>query len=196
VNRSEEHALIRRAATGDHAAAEALIRAHQASLYGYLLRMCARSDLAEDMVQDAFVRVLANLDRFDPRFRFSTWLFTIGRRLLVNQLQKLRPTADTDTLGRAPAGAAGPDARAGQTEESSHLHDALQRALLALPEVQREVLILFHQLDWPIALIAQHMDMPEGTVKSHLHRGRRKMRVLLEANKNSAHHPPVGEAVA
>lgn len=193
MNRSEEHTLIRRAASGDHAAAEALIRAHQASLYGYLLRMCARPDIAEDMVQDAFVRVLAHLDRFDPKFRFSTWLFTIGRRLLVNHLARLRPASDTDGMDRAAGGGSGPDDRASRDETNSHLHDALQRALAALPEAQREVLILFHQLDWPISLIAQHMDMPEGTVKSHLHRGRRKLRVLLEAN-DTAHH--VGEAVA
>ena len=56
------------------------------------------------------------------------------------------------------------------------------------------MLILFHQLDWPIWLIAQHMEMPEGTIKSHLHRGRRKMRFLLERKESVARR--VGEALA
>jgi RNA polymerase sigma-70 factor (ECF subfamily) len=57
---------------------------------------------------------------------------------------------------------------------------------MTLPEDQREILVLFHQLDWPIALIADHMSMPEGTIKSHLHRARRKMRVALDRHEKSA----------
>jgi RNA polymerase sigma-70 factor (ECF subfamily) len=59
--------------------------------------------------------------------------------------------------------------------------DALQRALMGLSLDQREVMVLFHQLDWPIWLIAEHLGMPEGTVKSHLHRGRRRLREVLAA---------------
>ena len=59
-------------------------------------------------------------------------------------------------------------------------HDAIQSALLSLSEEQREIIILFHQLDWPISLIASHLDMPEGTIKSHLHRGRKRLRVLFK----------------
>ena len=61
--------------------------------------------------------------------------------------------------------------------------EALLDRAFDLPEEQREIVILFHQHDWPIALISQHMDMPEGTIKSHLHRARRKMRELLEQNE-------------
>src|SRR5688572_30386850 len=66
MKRVDEEKLISRACRGDKAAAEMLIRGHQASLYGYMLRMTGRPDLAEDVVQEAFVRVLSNLDRFDP----------------------------------------------------------------------------------------------------------------------------------
>ncbi len=58
--------MIERAAAGDRASSEGLIRAHQASLYAYILRLCGKPELAEDIVQDAFVRVLTNLERFDP----------------------------------------------------------------------------------------------------------------------------------
>src|SRR4051812_20204670 len=146
------------------------------------------------MVQEAFVRVLANLDRFDPRFRFSTWLFTIGKRLLVNFCQRHRPASDSEGVGRAEGRGVGPVALASHEESERHVRDALQTALMDLPAEQREVLVLFHQFDWPIWLIAQHMEMPEGTVKSHLHRGRRKMRVLLERDETVAAR--MGEAVA
>lgn len=194
MTRGEELSLIERAGAGDREGADLLIRAHQQSLFAYLLRMSGRPDVAEDMVQEAFVRVLSNLHRFDPRFRFSTWLFTIARRLYVNYSQRLKPAYDTDSLDHSQARSTAPAAHVAFREARANIHDALQAALLELAPEQREALILFHQLDWPIWLIAQHMAMPEGTVKSHLHRGRRKMRGLLERRESVARR--VGEALA
>jgi RNA polymerase sigma-70 factor (ECF subfamily) len=191
VNRGEEQVLVKRAAAGDRAAAEGLIRAHQQSLFAYLVRMSGRPEVAEDIVQEAFVRVLQHLDRFDPKFRFSTWLFTIARRLLVNQAQRCKPAYDTDGVGRRESRWDSPETSASAGEASQGARAAIQRALLELNETQREVVILFHQLDWPIWLIAQHMGMPEGTVKSHLHRGRRRMKEVLQSAPKL-----VGEAVA
>jgi RNA polymerase sigma-70 factor, ECF subfamily len=179
MTRAEELDLIERATAGDSAAAEAFIRAYQGSLYAYLLRMCGRPDTAEDIVQEAFIRVLTHLDRFDPRFRFSTWLFTIAKRLYMNSAQKHRPACNNEAVS-AQRGGAMPETATIAAEEDSHLRDVLQSALLMLPPEQREVVVLFHQQDWPIWLIAQHMDMPEGTVKSHLHRGRKKLRKAMD----------------
>jgi RNA polymerase sigma-70 factor (ECF subfamily) len=179
MTRAEERSLIERAIAGERAAAEEFIRAHQASLYAYMLRLSGRPDVAEDIVQDAFVRALTNLRRFDFRFRFSTWLFTIAKRLYVNACQKHRPAYDTDAVGLMGSSGDAPEAHTIDDEVRSNAKVALRHALGALSEDQREIVVLFHQLDWPIALIAEYMDMPEGTVKSHLHRGRRKMRVLL-----------------
>jgi len=178
--RSEERSLIERAARGDQGAAASLIRYHQQSLYAYMMRMSGRPDVAEDIVQEAFVRVLTNLDRFDFRYRFSTWLFTIARRLYLNAVAKHRPAYDTEMVGAWKSGGASPEAPVEADEQQEVWRDALQGALLSLPADQREVVILFHQHDWPIALIAQHLDMPEGTVKSHLHRGRKRLRVFIE----------------
>src|SRR5688572_10403538 len=153
MKRLEEEKLILRASRGDKAAAEVLVRAHQASLYGYMVRMTGQPDMAEDIVQEAFVRVLTNLDRFDPRFRFSTWLFTIAKRLYVNACQRHKPAYDSDTVGGWQGTGDRPEAGAITEEEDSTVRDAVQTALLALPTEQREVVVLFHQLDWPIWLI-------------------------------------------
>lgn len=177
MNRAEERELIRRAVAGDRDAAAACIRAHQGPLYTYILRMSGRPDLAEDVVQEAFLRVLNNFDRYDPTYRFSTWLFTIARRVYLNTTAKKSARPDTDSLDARPADT---DTDCVARAESRQIaHDAIQRALLELPQTQREIVILFHQLDWPIALIARHLDIPEGTVKSHLHRGRNRLRILL-----------------
>lgn len=175
MSRQEEQAMIRRAAAGDREAAAICIRAHQGSVYSYILRMSGRPDVAEDVVQEAFVRVLSNLDRFDFRYRFSTWVFTIARRVYLNMAQKHRPAPDSETVERAMDWGASPEAG----EQRRDLSNALDQALRQLNETQREVVILFHQFDWTIALIARHLDLPEGTVKSHLHRGRRRLRELL-----------------
>jgi len=186
MTRAEERSLIERASRGERAAAEALIRAHQASLYAYMLRMCGRPDMAEDVVQEAFVRVLTHLERFDFRFRFSTWLFTIARRLYVNMNQKMRPASDSDFVGAQPGRAGAPERPTIDREVRDNAAGAIDDCLMMLSPDQREALVLFHQHDWAISLIADHMGIPEGTVKSHLHRGRRKLRELIETSESSA----------
>jgi RNA polymerase sigma-70 factor (ECF subfamily) len=176
MKKSIELELIREAKAGDGAAIAALIRAHQESLYAFILRMSGRPHLAEDIVQEAFVRVLKNLDRFDPRFRFSTWLFTIAKRLYVNAMQKQRPAYDTDTVSVQEGAVQSPGGLASRTETMDNMRDLLDTALDGLNEQQREIVLLFHQQNWPIVEIAEHLSMPEGTVKSHLHRARRRMR--------------------
>lgn len=197
MTRTEERRLIERATAGDKSAAEALVRAHQPSLYAYLLRLSGRPDIAEDITQDAFVRVLMHLDRFEPTYRFSTWLFTIAKRLYVNAMQKHKPVYDSDTVGGwGPSPGTGKSSNSGfdpndsvfgqpfspasRAEERASHRDALAEALTDLTDEQREILILFHQHDWPISVIAQHMNMPEGTIKSHLHRSRKRLRAALE----------------
>ena len=178
-DKAREMALIARASAGDRAAADLLIRQHQSSVYGYILRMCGRPEVAEDVVQEAFVRVLTNLDRFDPRFRFSTWLFTIARRVMLNTLEKKRPTSDTDRTESAAGRAEAVEKVYEGGERRLATRDALITALMGLSFEQREIILLFHQHEWPIWLIGEHLGMPEGTIKSHLHRGRLRLREIL-----------------
>ncbi|MDX2132866.1 MAG: RNA polymerase sigma factor [Planctomycetota bacterium] len=180
MTRSQEQRLIANAAAGDRAASDTLIRAHQQGVYAYILRLSGRHDVAEDVVQEAFVRVLLNLDRFDTRFRFSTWLFTIARRVFLNAIEKRKPASDSDRVGEASGHGRAVGTEIEASERQTTCKDAVQKALLTLSMEQREVIVLFHQHEWPIWLIAEHLRMPEGTVKSHLHRGRVKLREALE----------------
>ena len=176
MNKAAEHAVVRRAKAGDEKAVEALIRAHQDGLYAFILRMSGRPELAEDIVQEAFVRVLKNLHRFDSRFRFSTWLFTIAKRLYMNSIQKLGPSFDTQVVDRQHSNGPGPGLTTARSETIRNLRGLIETALAALPPQQREIILLFHQQNWPIAEIAEHLRLPQGTVKSHLYRGRLRMR--------------------
>ncbi|MHC4080017.1 MAG: RNA polymerase sigma factor [Planctomycetota bacterium] len=194
MERSVEYALIRRAKEGDEEAVEALIRAHQDALYAFILRMSGRPETAEDIVQEALVRVLRNLHRFDSRYRFSTWLFTIAKRLYMNLSQKLGPAFDTDMVEVSPGGGRGPGRQAARAETMDNVRHLIDAALATLPSQQREIMLLFHQQGWPIAEIAEHVRMPQGTVKSHLHRGRNRMRRFIEANR--AMHRQVEEILS
>lgn len=181
MTKEAECALIRRALAGDGAAIEALVRAHQDGLYGFILRMSGKSDVAEDIVQEAFVRVIKNLDRFDMRFRFSTWLFTIAKRLYVNYRQKQSVAYESDLVAIHADGADTPAAQMVEAERADGLRKLVQVAVNELQEPQHEIVLLYHQQHWPIAEIASYMNMPEGTVKSHLHRAREKMkRTIVE----------------
>lgn len=180
LSRLAEHKLIEQAKGGDAAAMAELIRLHHDSLYAFMLRMSGRPDVAEDVVQEAFVRVIKNLDRFDPRFRFSTWLFTIAKRLYVNWSQKFRPVSETDLVQGWEATGGRPEDGATLVETRNSIHEMIVSALASLGDVQREIVLLFHQQEWSIAEISRYLNMPEGTIKSHLHRARRRMREALE----------------
>jgi len=186
--KSSETALICKAKAGDGRAMEGLIRAHQDALYAFMLRMSGRPDVAEDIVQEAFVRVLKNLDRFDSRFRFSTWLFTIAKRLYVNSIQKHRPSYDTDAVGNWQGAQHGPSHDLAHRETLNNARQLIDVALGQLGPQQREIILLFHQQNWPITEIALYLNMPEGTIKSHLHRARNRMKGLIQASGTMSRH--------
>lgn len=179
MERGDEAELIRRCLQGDRAAADALVRAHQGPLYSYIYRLCGRHELARDVVQEAFVRALTGLDRFDPAYRFSTWLFTIARRQCLTMLQKKSPDLAAD-LSDHRVERRTPERLAAEAEQAAELRERLQRALMQLPARQREIIVLFHTHGWTIVTIAGQLGLPEGTVKSHLHRGRARLRELLD----------------
>lgn len=183
MNREQEQEVIRHAIAGDRDAAGALVRRHQRSVYSYVLRLSGRHDVAEDVTQEAFVKALTHLERFDTRFRFSTWIFTIARRVYLSGQARVVPACNTDAVGDREGRGARPDRGVIHADSGRVVRDAVQRLLDKLPETQREVLVLFYQHAWPIWLIAEHLKIPDGTVKSHLHRGRAKLREELAGSR-------------
>lgn len=179
MDRAREYALVRLARGGDEEAVETLIRAHQDALYAFILRLSGRPDTAEDVVQEALVRVLRNLGRFDDRYRFSTWLFTIARRLYINASRKHGPVYDNDSVSGRAAGEAALRPAPERVEAMTNARRLLDRALGALPAHQREIIFLHHHQNRPIAEIAGLLSLPLGTVKSHLHRGRKRMQRMI-----------------
>lgn len=182
MDQSIEQCWIRRAKDGDPEAFTVLIREHQGRLFGFLYRMCSRRELCEDMVQEAFVRVLRNIHRFDERYRFSTWLFTIGRRLLLNALQKCAPLSESEWVEAWESDDVGLHVHLAQREGREHLSAIFDEAMGELSDVQREVVLLYHHNEHSVGEIADLLGMPAGTVKSHLHRARGRMRAWIDSD--------------
>lgn len=175
----KERALIKQAQKGDAAAARQLVDSHQQRLFAFIWRLVRNWHEAEEICQEAFLRAFANIERFDENFRFSTWLFTIGYRLSLNRMRKVVPIATELDSNRLPCNEPpGPEVVA-QTEEAAKLKRLVWDCVDKLNPTQRAATLLYYREGLSCQEIADIMELPAATVKSHLHRGRAKLRELL-----------------
>lgn len=178
--------LAARTAGGDRAAAATLIERHQALVRGFLFRIAGRHDLADDLAQETFMRVLRYAHRYDAKYPMRTWLLTIARRLWINELRRHSKHAAAPLLGEQETGEPGPAQQADRADQLQATRRMLDEGLQELTEPQRTALVLFHQQELNLAEAARVMGMPIGTVKSHLHRGRAALRRVLATQLETA----------
>jgi RNA polymerase sigma-70 factor (ECF subfamily) len=172
-------ALMLRFRQGDRGAFEQLFRKYTPPLVNFLARMVPERARAEELAQEVFVRVYQARERYEPRARFSTWLFGIAHNLAVNELarayRKRERPLDEDRATRAADSGASPEEQlaAGRT-----LH-ALEAGLARLPERQRAALLLRTQEGMSYEEIAKVIGASTSGVKSLLHRARERLLELL-----------------
>ena len=164
---------------GSESALTTLVERWRAPLFGFLQRRRSASD-ADDLFQETWLRVVRARRRFDPRLRFSTWLFQIANNLCRDRARRgaswLRAR---EALAATPPAA--PAAQGGSSDTDLRLD--LARRLSALPDRLREVLVLRYYRDLGEQEIAGVLGIPPGTVKSRLHAA---VRALREQEKESA----------
>ena len=169
--RESDAELVARARQGDEAAFEQLVRRHQRYVFNLAYRVLGDYAEAEDMTQEAFVRAWRGLPGFRGQARFTTWLYRIVHNLCLNRLPGLRRELLQVELLEEVLSSSAPslpelfEAR----ERTAFLHTELDR----LPEKYRLVLTLRYLQGLSYAEIAAALDVPMGTVKTHLHRARR-----------------------
>jgi RNA polymerase sigma-70 factor (ECF subfamily) len=162
--------LVKRAQKGDRWAFEQLVDRHQHRLFTLAARLLGSPDDAADAVQEAFIRAWLGLSSFRHGARFSTWLYRICLNAVHDQRTK-RPTAQLDDV---------PEPVDPRDEFVVHeLSGALQQALAALEEEYRSAVVLYDILGCSYAEIADLTGVAEGTVKSRIFRGRKRLAELL-----------------
>lgn len=167
--------LVARVRRGDPAAAGALAERWLRACRAVALAVTASEPDADDVCQDAFVAAMEGIDRCRQPERFGAWLLQIVRNRARDHLrERARKVVPIDGVTLEATGAA-PDALA----EAADARTRLLAALRALPEDRREVLLLHDLEGWTHREIAGRMGLPPGTVRSHLHHARRKIRSLL-----------------
>jgi RNA polymerase sigma-70 factor (ECF subfamily) len=175
---ADEALLIARASQGDQDAFRQLVERYQGAVYNLAYRMLGSPDEAEDAAQEIFIRLYRQLARYDTARKFSTWTLAIATNYCIDQLRRRRmqlvPLENVIPWARARE--AGPEARALDREA----HDEMQVLLRRLPEKYRAVLILRYWQELSCAEIANVLAVPEGTVKTQLHRARKALGKLLE----------------
>jgi RNA polymerase sigma-70 factor (ECF subfamily) len=157
VARSEA-ALVRAAKAGDADAVAELFRRHWRGTYRAAYLVVGNAAAAEDIAQEAFLRAIDALDRFDRRRPMAPWLHRIAVNRAIDWTRARRPDAPDGATQAAPP----PD---------SGLSDDVVAALAGLPADRRAVVVLRYLLEYTPGEIATMLDLPRGTVNSRLRRG-------------------------
>ncbi len=167
--------LVARAGSGDAAAFEALVERFKDRAYGLALRILRSPADAEEVAQDAFVRAWLALPRYRGEARFSTWLYRIVARRSFDRAAVLRTRRAHEAAGEAAGGdPSAPPAHA--SAEQRERARRMERLVAALPDAQRAVVTMFYYEDGSVEQVARALEMPEGTVKTHLGRVRAALR--------------------
>ena len=186
VSPSDEE-LVRSVLDGDVAGFTTLVGRYQSRLVNYLHRLVRDVEEAHDLAQEVFVRVYQALDRFDPQYRFSTWLFRVAQNAAIDVIRKrrlrlvplVRPDEDGEGMHEIEVAAEGPSAldRMEGAERDAKVRDAIEE----LPWEYRELIVLRHYGELAYEEIAETKGMPLGTVKNKLFRARQMLKAMLDA---------------
>ena len=183
---AEEKALIERCKRGDLAAFNDLVRKYEKQVYNFAYRLTGNYDDANDVAQDAFLRVFNAIGSFRGDASFSTWLFRITTNVFLDERKraKAHPQASLDEyleLGESSVARqiVDPSPTPEVVLEESERAQILSKAISDLPEYQRAMVTLYHSQQKSYEEIAEIMDLPIGTVKSRLNRARLALKEKL-----------------
>jgi RNA polymerase sigma-70 factor (ECF subfamily) len=181
-----EARLAKLSLKGDQQAFAELVDLYQDKLFHMAYRMLNSRQEAEDVVQDTFLRVYKNLDRYDETLKFSTWIYRIATNLCIDRLRKRKPTYSLDAESSDHEGLDGYSMipSDNRTPESELLLSDTQRiihaAIASLPPKYKSVMTLRYMQDLSLQEIGDVLDMPVTTIKTRVHRGREFLRKKLE----------------
>ncbi|WP_153732346.1 RNA polymerase sigma factor SigW [Sporosarcina obsidiansis] len=173
---------VKEVLNGNQEAFEEIVIHFQNRLYQVCYRMLNNAAEAEDIAQEAFVRAYVNLETYDQKRKFSTWLYRIATNLCIDRIRKKKPDYYLDaevpgTEGLDMYSQIASDKELPEEEvEKMETKDRVQYEVSRLPDKYRTIIILRYMEDLQLQEIADILEMPLGTVKTRVHRGREALR--------------------
>ena len=174
MDRTREQALVRRCRQGDGQAMEILLTHYEKPVYNAAFRMLGNPDDAADVTQTVFLKAFENILRYDPAYRFFSWIYRIAINESLDQLKRRRH--DRPLVAEPAAETASP----GESVQNLQLGDEIQAVLLELDPDLRAVIVLRYFTECDYREIGTTLGIPEKTVKSRLFSARRDMRRRLQ----------------
>lgn len=176
---------IKQVLKGDQDAFGEIVELYKDKVFQICFRMLGNRHEAEDMAQEAFVRAYVNIKSFNINMKFSTWLYRIATNLCIDRLRKKKPdfyldaevagSEGLDMYSQIAADTALPE----EEVESLELQETIQAEILKLPEKYRTPIVLKYIEELSLKEISEILDLPVGTVKTRIHRGREALRNQL-----------------
>ncbi|QED45994.1 RNA polymerase sigma factor SigW [Cytobacillus dafuensis] len=176
---------IKQVLVGDQDAYAEIVEIYKDKVFLICYRMLGNRHEAEDIAQEAFLRAYVNIHSFNINLKFSSWLYRIATNLCIDRIRKKKPdfyldaeVAGTDGLtmySQIAADTSLPE----EDVESLELQETIQREISKLPEKYRTVIVLKYIEELSLNEISQILDLPLGTVKTRIHRGREALRTQL-----------------
>ena len=185
----DDRQLVARILAGDPNSFSDLVARYEKRIVNYVYRMTHRYEEAHDLTQEIFLKVHLALDRYDPKYQFSTWIFRIAQNSAIDALRKKSlPEAPLTTKGGDDEGKkerefADPNVSPYRDLRNKQLSAAIDKAVEKLPIDYRELIQLRHFAELSYEEIAEMKRMPLGTVKNKLFRARNLLKVELEGFK-------------
>ncbi|MCD8072695.1 MAG: sigma-70 family RNA polymerase sigma factor [Alistipes sp.] len=175
---ADDHSLVRMSLEGDPAAFEQLFNRYRDSIYQlYLLRTGIGRDDAKDILQEIFIKVYLKLHRYDARYTFGQWIYTIARNTFIDFIRKRREDISLDTFseGHPSASPSSPIPTPEESFISSQQKAQLEHHLGKMTPRYRKLIELRFFRDLSYEEIAAELSIPMGTVKTQIHRAREQL---------------------
>lgn len=196
MDRETELALVKRLVDGDAAAFDAVYDEYRARIYSFLVRLCRRRDVAEDLLEETWLRLVEHAGRLKPDTRLGPWLFTVARNLCYSywRSRAVEHESATGLMGLWRTAAARPspfeEAAAGELE------DRVERALAAMPPHYREVLLLSLEVEMTPGEMAVVCGVTPEALRQRLLRARAMLKQELKFAAVRPRNPALREVTA
>lgn len=176
LKKLEDYELVKQAVKGNQNAFAELLSRYKNLVYSVVLRMVNDAEEANDLAQEVFIKIYKNLDKYQPEYKFSTWIIRITTNHVIDfRRKKKQETISIDDMVYEPSNYVTPESSYIEKERNSSITSALS----SLPDMYKIPIVLYHQQGLSYQEIAQMIGEPLSKVKNRIFRGRKMLKELL-----------------